>query len=76
MKTMNLPRPLRRFLRKDDGVSVIEYALLVGIVAGAMGAIIVTFGGNISTAVGNIGGQLATTTITAPGNQNPAPPSP
>ena len=54
-KTKHISRRLRRFVRTNEAVSALEYALLVGVVAVAIGAALVTFTGNIETALTTIG---------------------
>ena len=56
-------RRLRRFLEATRAVSAIEYALLVGLVAVAIGAAIVTFSGDVQTAITNIGDQVASINV-------------
>lgn len=57
-------RRLRRFVRANKAVSALEYAILVGVIAAAIGTVLVTFGGNITTAITNLGANVAN--ITAP----------
>ena len=45
MKTKHQSRRFRRFLRANEAVSALEYAILVGVVAVAIGAALVTFSG-------------------------------
>ena len=40
-----------RYLRNNHAVSALEYAILVGIIAVALSAALVTFSGNIKTAM-------------------------
>lgn len=61
-------RRFRRFVRANEAVSALEYAILVGVVAVAIGAALVTFGGKITKAVNTIGtsvGQVTAQTPTA-----------
>ena len=51
----HVSRRFRRFLRANEAVSALEYAVLAGVVAVAVGAALVTFGGDIKTALGTIG---------------------
>ena len=51
-------RRFRRFLQANEAVSALEYAILVGVIAVAVGAAILAFGGNIDTAIDTIGGQV------------------
>lgn len=67
MKSL-VARRFRRFLETTRGVSAIEYALLVGLVAVAVGAALVTFSGDIQTAIANIGGQVDDINITGMAN--------
>ena len=73
MKT-HLLRPLRRFRRATKAVSALEYAILVGVIAVAVGAALATFGGEITTAIEKIGTNLKATTATH--GSPPAAPSP
>ena len=43
-----------RYLRNNRAVSALEYAILVGIIAVALSAALVTFSGNITTAVDKV----------------------
>ena len=53
MKTERIePRPLHRFIRADEAVSTLEYAMAVGVMAIAVGVAVVAFGENIVTAIG------------------------
>ena len=47
------------YLRHNRAVSSLEYAILVGVIAVVMAAALVAFGGNITTALANIGGKIA-----------------
>ena len=47
------------YLRNIRAVSALEYAILVGVIAIAISAALVTFGDNIETALTNIGGKVA-----------------
>ena len=59
MKTVNrhkseLIRHLRRFLRAEEGVSALEYALVVGVVATVVVAALVLLGAEIDTAIDTV----------------------
>ena len=54
------------FIRGTKAVSALEYAILVGVIAVAVGAALLTFGGNITTAITNIGTSISTTTAKTP----------
>ena len=54
-KTRHQSRRFRRFLRANEAVSALEYAILVGVVAVAIGVALVTFSGSIDTAIDTIG---------------------
>ena len=51
-------RLFRRFLKANKAVSALEYAILVGVIAVAVGAALVAFSGKITTALTTIGGQV------------------
>ena len=55
---------ISRFLRDARGVSALEYAILVGVVALAVGAALVAFGDKITSAVSTIGDNLEATHAT------------
>ena len=48
-------RRFRRFLKANEAVSALEYAILVGIIAVAVGAALLTFGEDVTTAIEKIG---------------------
>ena len=58
-------RWFRRFARANEAVSALEYAILVGVIAVAIGTALVAFSGNIKTALGNIGAKVNAVTVTA-----------
>ena len=60
---MHKSRRFRRFLRADEAVSALEYAILVGVVAVAVGTAIVTFSGNIKTALNAMGTEIANISV-------------
>ena len=51
-------RRFRRFLKANEAVSALEYAILVGVIAVAVGAALFTFSGEIGDALGEIGGTI------------------
>ena len=51
-------RRFRRFLRANEAVSALEYAILVGIIAVGIGAALLIFEGNISDAIEAVGGRV------------------
>ena len=55
---MHKSRRFRRFLRANKAVSALEYAILVGVIAVAIGAALVTFGGDIKSAIEAIGDNV------------------
>ena len=73
MIVKNILRFLRRFLRAQEAVSALEYAILVGVVVAGVGAALLVFSDNIETAIGNIGGAVATADIDDPDLDNAAP---
>lgn len=62
MKTRHISRRLRRFARANEAVSALEYAILVGVITIGVGAAIVTFSGNITSAITGLGTGLEKTT--------------
>ena len=64
-------RLFRRFLRANEAVSALEYAILVGVIAVAIGAALVTFSDSIETAMTNIGGDVAAISTQGGGVVNP-----
>ena len=57
-KTKHLSRRFRRFLRANEAVSALEYAILVGVIATVIAAAMVTFGGKITAALTAIGAEV------------------
>ena len=62
MQTKQISRRLRRFLKADEAVSALEYAVLVGVVVVGVGTAIIAFSGQIATAISGIGGGVTTST--------------
>ena len=62
MKTKHHSRRFRRFLRANEAVSALEYAILVGVVAVGIGIAIGTFSDSVESAITDIGTRLATST--------------
>ena len=48
-----------RFLRESKGVSALEYAILIGVVAVAIGGALTIFSGQITAALSNAGAKIA-----------------
>ena len=67
MNARYLSRRLRRFVRAREAVSTLEYAMLVGLMAVAVGAAIVTFSNDVQTAILAIGDGVATVDTTGDG---------
>ena len=65
-ETKHQSRRFRHFLRANEAVAALEYALLVGVVAVAIGAALVTFAGSVDTAIDSIGTGISTLTQTTP----------
>lgn len=59
MKTQHISRRIRRFLKANEAVSALEYAILVGVVTIAVGAAIVAFSGDITAAIEEVGNNIA-----------------
>ena len=56
-KAKHTSRRFGRFARANEAVSALEYAILVGVIAVAIGLALTTFSGKISTAMTTIGDQ-------------------
>ena len=63
-------RRFRRFARANEAVSALEYAILVGVIAVAVGAAIVAFSGQISASLTAIGADVAKIKTTKGGDVN------
>ena len=59
----HVSRRLRQFARANEAVSALEYAILVGVVAIAIGAALVAFSNDVQQAIAAIGGQVDGITI-------------
>ncbi len=53
-------RQFVRYLRNNKAVSALEYAILIGIIAVAVTAALVTFGGDVTTAIEAVGDKVET----------------
>ena len=60
-------RRFRRFLRANEAVSALEYAILVGVIAVGIGAALLAFEDQLDDAIGNIGAQVGTITTQGAG---------
>ena len=56
--TKHKSRRFRRFLKANEAVSALEYALLVGVIAAGVVAAIVALEGKIGTAISKMGTEL------------------
>ena len=65
MKTKYISRHLRRFLKANEAVSALEYAVLVGVVVVGVGGAIVAFSDSIEEAIADIGTKVEQTGNTA-----------
>ena len=70
MRAKQTLRRIRRFLKADEAVSTLEYAMMVGLIATAVGAAIVTFSDDVQTAIAGIGDDVATLDVTGVGGAN------
>ena len=59
MKRKHVSRRLRRFVKANEAVSALEYAILVGVIAVAIATALATFSNNITTAIQQIGGKVS-----------------
>ena len=57
-KTKHISRRFRRFLRANEAVSALEYAILVGVVSVGLLAALATFQGEIDKALKAIGDKV------------------
>lgn len=62
MKTPHISRRFRRFAKANEAVSALEYAILVGVITIGVGLALVTFSGDIKTAIEKVGDGIGTTT--------------
>ena len=69
-KTKHISRRFRRFLRANEAVSALEYAILVGVISVGVGAAVVTVGDDITTALEAIGDDIAKVKTTGGGTIN------
>ena len=60
-------RMLRRLVKDERAASVIEYAILLGVIVGAVTVAVTQFGDQIETAINDIAGRV-TTTVSGVGN--------
>lgn len=68
-------RRFRRFVRANKAVSALEYAILIGVIAAALGGALVAFGGNITGAIAAFGAKVTAAGAAAPAIPT-APPAP
>lgn len=54
-------RAIRRLAKDERAVSVIEYAILLGVIVGATALAVNQFGGQIQAAINTIAGNVQTT---------------
>ena len=73
MKVKNVLRAVARFTRAKEGVSAMEYAIVVGIVVAGVGGAVWAFTDDVETAVGTIGDRCETDGVYRP--DGPAAPS-
>ena len=63
MNTRHQWRRFRLFLRANEAVSALEYAMVIGIMAVILSAALVAFSGNIETALTTLGAEVASQQI-------------
>ena len=61
MKTFHISRRLRRFIKANEAVSALEYAVLVGVVMVGVGGAVLAFSDDVSEAITGIGDTVKTT---------------
>ena len=69
-------KSVRRFLRATEGVSALEYALLVGIITVGIGAALATFSTDLQNTIENIGDDVVTRGNLVTSTTTPTPPTP
>ena len=74
MKTRHISRRFRRFAKANEAVSALEYAILVGVITIGVGVALVTFSGDVTKAIENIGDGLEKTTTTLKDGKEIKPP--
>ena len=55
---------VRRLVKDERAVSVIEYAILLGVIVGAVTLAVTQFGDTITTVINDIAGRVSTTVST------------
>ena len=55
---------IRRLVKDERAVSVIEYAILLGVIVGAVTVAVTQFGDTITAAINDIAGRVTTTVST------------
>ena len=65
MQTKQISRRLRRFLKANEAVSALEYAVLVGVVVVGVGGAVFAFSDSVEKAIGDIGNEVKATGGTA-----------
>ena len=73
MKVKNILRAVARFTRAKEGVSAMEYAIVVGIVVAGVGGAVWAFTDDVETAVGTIGDKVTTGAGTMPAGSLASP---
>ena len=76
MKVKNFLRAVARFTRDKEGVSAMEYAIVVGVVVAGVGGAVYAFTGDVTTAVATIGSTVETGATNIPALPAPATPTP
>jgi len=64
MKLKTMLRVLGRFVRAQEAVSALEYAIIVGVVVAGVGGALAAFTGDVEDVIEGIATDVATTTDT------------
>lgn len=64
IKLIMLMESLRSFIKREDGASAIEYALIAGLIAVAIIGVVSALGGDIAEVFGNISTELEKLKVT------------
>lgn len=51
-------RSVQSFLRTQEGVSALEYAILIAVIAATLGAALVAFSGSMTTGMNSVGSAV------------------
>ena len=73
VKMIHQIRRFRRFVRANEAVSALEYAIPVGVIAVGIATALTTFSTSLTTALNTIGTSIGAITQSTPATPSPAP---